>query len=246
MASIPLMYAQEDCELGGKESIEEDFSYRNNVINAEKDIRLGFVRKVYGLLSVQLLATVAIAGTFHLVEPVKLFIHQNEWMVLIAFVLSLITLFALIAKRRDSPANLYLLAAFTVVQAYSVGVVVSYYNTAVVLQALTLTFAVVFSLTVFTLNTKIDFSFVGYGLFAGLSVLIIGGLLQIFIQSSAFEIALSFVGAILFSLFLIFDTQMMMTTLSPEEYILATINLYLDIINLFLYILRILNEMNRN
>jgi protein lifeguard len=73
-----------------------------------------------------------------------------------------------------------------------------------------------------------------------------GGLIQLFIQSSIFEVALSFVGAVLFSLFLIFDTQQMMTQLSPEEYILATINLYMDILNLFLYILRILNELNRN
>lgn len=81
---------------------------------------------------------------------------------------------------------------------------------------------------------------------AGLTVLIIGGFMQIFLQSSAFEIALSFVGAFLFGLFLIFDTQQMMTVLSPEEYILATINLYMDILNLFIYILRILNELNRN
>lgn len=44
----------------------------------------------------------------------------------------------------------------------------------------------------------------------------------------------------LFSFFIVFDTQLLMKTLSPEEYILATINIYLDIINLFLYILRIL------
>lgn len=83
-------------------------------------------------------------------------------------------------------------------------------------------------------------------LVAGLCVLIVGGILQLFIQSSLFEIALSFTGAVLFSLFLIFDTQQMMVHLSPEEYILATINLYMDILNLFLYILRILNELNRN
>ncbi|KAL4708851.1 hypothetical protein ACJJTC_018297 [Scirpophaga incertulas] len=246
MASIPLMYAQEDCELGGKESIEDDFAYRNNVANADKEIRLAFVRKVYGLLSVQLLATVAIASVFLLVKPVQGFIHENQWMVLLSFILSMVTLFALIAKRRDSPANLYLLAAFTAIQAYTVGVVVSYCDTFVVLQALGLTFAVVFGLTMYTLNTKRDFSFVGYALVAGLCVLIIGGLLQIFIQSSAFEVALSFVGAVLFSLFLIFDTQQIMTQLSPEEYILATINLYMDILNLFLYILRILSELNRN
>ncbi|XP_026323975.1 protein lifeguard 4-like [Hyposmocoma kahamanoa] len=246
MAAIPLMYAQEDCELGGKESIEDDFAYRNNVVNADKEIRLAFIRKVYGLLSIQLLTTVAIASVFLLVEPVQGFIHRNDWTVFIAFILSMVTLFALIAKRRDHPANLFLLAAFTAVQAFTIGVVVSYYNTSVVLQALGLTFATVTGLTIYTLNTKRDFSFIGYGLIAGLTVLIIGGFMQIFIQSSAFEIALSFVGAFLFGLFLIFDTQQMMTVLSPEEYILATINLYMDILNLFLYILRILNELNRN
>ncbi|XP_063358957.1 protein lifeguard 4-like [Cydia amplana] len=246
MAAIPLMYAQEDCELGGKESMEDDFAYRNNVMNADKEIRLGFIRKVYGLLAVQLLATLAISTVFLQVTPVKSFIHENDWMVFIAFILSIGTLLALIVKRRDSPANLYLLAAFTVVQSYTVGVIVSFYDTFVVLQALALTFTVVFSLTLYTLNTKRDFSFMGYGLVAGLSVLIIGGLLQIFIQSSGLELLLAFGGAILFSLFLIFDTQQMMTNLSPEEYILATINLYMDIINLFLHILRILNELNRN
>lgn len=245
MASIPLMYAQEDCELGGKESIEDDFAYRNNVINADKEIRLGFIRKVYGLLTVQLLATVATAGLM-LAQPIQAFVHQNDWMIVLAFILSMVTLFALIAKRRDSPANLFLLAAFTVTQAYTIGVVVSYYNTVVVLQALVITFAVVLSLTLYTLNTKRDFSFVGYGLIAGLSVLIVGGFLQIFLQSSLFEVALSFTGTIFFSFFLIFDTQQMMVTLSPEEYILATVNLYMDILNLFLYILRLLNELNRN
>ncbi|CAF4897153.1 unnamed protein product [Pieris macdunnoughi] len=246
MASIPLMYAQEDCELGEKGSIEDDFAYRNNVMNADKDIRLGFIRKVYSLLTVQLLVTVAIASVFLLVKPVQVFIHSNEWMVLIAFVLSMGTLLALIVKRREYPTNLYLLAGFTVVQAYTIGVVVSYFDTFIVLQALGLTFTVVLALTLFTFNTKRDFSFVGYGLVAGLSVLIIGGIIQIFLQSSAFEIALSFTGAVFFGLFLIFDTQQLMTTLSPEEYILATINLYMDILNLFLYILRILNELNRN
>ena len=45
--------------------------------------------------------------------------------------------------------------------------------------------------------------------------------------------------------FIIFDTQMIMTRVSPEDYIMATIQLYLDIINLFIEILRILNHANR-
>ena len=51
-------------------------------------------------------------------------------------------------------------------------------------------------------------------------------------------------GALVFSLYLVYDTQLMLGgkhkyALSPEEYIFAALNLYLDIINLFLYILMI-------
>ena len=45
--------------------------------------------------------------------------------------------------------------------------------------------------------------------------------------------------------FILFDTQMIMKRVSPEEYIVATIELYLDIINLFIEILKILEKVNR-
>ena len=45
--------------------------------------------------------------------------------------------------------------------------------------------------------------------------------------------------------FIVFDTQMIMKRVSPEEYIVATIELYLDIINLFIEILKIMEKVNR-
>jgi len=50
--------------------------------------------------------------------------------------------------------------------------------------------------------------------------------------------------AVLFCLYIIYDTHMIMHKVSAEEYIHASITLYLDIINLFLYILRILNDLS--
>ena len=52
------------------------------------------------------------------------------------------------------------------------------------------------------------------------------------------------IGALIFSLYIVYDTQLMMGgkhkyALDPEEYIFASLNLYLDIINLFMYILMI-------
>lgn len=209
----------------------------------------------------------------------------------VAFFSTMGILIALMIKRRDHPTNLILLGVFvsmrnrrtivnfvvyknckdlfwklqTLVQAYTVGVVVSMYDTTVVLEALFITLTVLLSLTAYTFQTKRDFSFLGFGwvcvcvrvsrlfqvlqlliffslyrLFIGLWCLILGGLMQIFIQSTTMELIISIGGALLFCLFIIFDTQLIMHTLSPEEYILATINLYLDIINLFLHILRAL------
>ncbi|XP_012523291.2 protein lifeguard 4 [Monomorium pharaonis] len=244
MAAVPLMLVEEDVERGGKEQhehpIQDDFAYRNNVHNADIKIRMGFLRKVYGLLSIQILMTVALGSVFVVSSSVKLYVQDNVWTMGLAFFLTMGILIALMIKRRDHPANLILLGAFTLVQAYTVGVVVSMYDTTVVLEALFITLTVLFGLTAYTFQTKRDFSFLGFGLFIGLWCLLLGGFMQIFVQSTTLELVISIGGALLFCLFIVFDTQLIMHTLSPEEYILATINIYLDIINLFLHILRAL------
>ncbi len=70
--------------------------------------------------------------------------------------------------------------------------------------------------------------------------------LQLFFWSQTLEFVLSIGGALLFCGFIIFDTHIIMHKLSPEEYILASINLYLDFINLFIYILRILQAARKD
>ncbi len=170
-------------------------------------------------------------------------IFSSQGMLLIAYIASFALLFALFVKRRDSPINMILLALFTLVEAYSVGTIVTFYNKAVVLQAFSLTLVVTFSLTVYTMQSKKDFSSWGAGLYSALLILILSGLLHIFLpQSDAVEFIIAIFGAILFCCFIIFDIHMMMHKISPEEYILASINLYLDILNLFLHILRILGQ----
>lgn len=52
-------------------------------------------------------------------------------------------------------------------------------------------------------------------------------------------------GSILFSMYIIYDTYMIAERLDPEDYIVAAIELYLDLINLFLYILQLLSDNRR-
>lgn len=113
------------------------------------------------------------------------------------------------------------------------------------IQAFFLTTLIVVSLTLYTLQSKRDFSAMGAFLSTSLLLLIFGGLIQLFTANEMFHTVLAIAGAMLFSGFIVFDTHMIMKQLSPEEYIVGVINLYLDIINLFLEILRLL-ESSRN
>ena len=127
------------------------------------------MKKVYGLLAVQLTITTIIGAVFMFTPGVKEFVQvrldtgmpcpailislilQSKPMFLFpAFFLSIGLLIALHIKRKESPINLILLAAFTVVEAYTVGVLVTFFDQGVVIQAFFLTAAVVIGLTAFT------------------------------------------------------------------------------------------------
>ena len=116
----------------------------------------------------------------------------------------------------------------------------------IVLQAVLLTASVTAALALYTLRSKRDFSFMEAGLGAGLWVLIFGGLAASLMGSAAMHTALAVGGAALFSLYIVFDVYMISKRLGPDEYIPAAITLYLDIVNLFLHLLRILSEMQRS
>lgn len=226
-------------------SIVDDFNYGSNVASASIHIRMDFLRKVYSILSVQIILTTVTAAVFLYCEPIKTFVHESPALLLICAIGSLGTIIALTIYRHQHPLNLYLLFGFTLLEAVTVGIAVTFYEVAVVIQAFILTGAVFLGLTAYTFQTKKDFSKFGAGLFAGLWILILAGFLRFFFYSETLEIVLAAGGALLFCGFIIYDTHMLMHKLSPEEHIIASINLYLDVINLFLHLLRLLEAVNR-
>ncbi|KAJ3323770.1 Transmembrane BAX inhibitor motif-containing protein 4 [Gonapodya sp. JEL0774] len=77
--------------------------------------------------------------------------------------------------------------------------------------------------------------------------LVIAGFVQIFLPfNRVADLAIAVVGALVFCAYTVFDTYLIFNRLSPEDYIIAAVELYLDLLNMFLYILRILNDLNRN
>ncbi|MEW5302843.1 MAG: hypothetical protein WDW38_004048 [Sanguina aurantia] len=219
---------------------------------AEQQVRLGFVRKVFGLLTCQLAVTVGVTAAFMFNPPVKDYVLSNPWALWTPVVLSLLlVLFMAFSEsaRRTHPWNLLLLGAFTLCESIMIATISATIDTHTVMLAAGITAAVVLSLTLFTFQTKIDFT-VGSGMLFSLFMVLLGASIgQMFLHLPGLQLAISAGGAMLFSMYLVFDIQMLMGgnkyAISPDEHVFAALNLYLDILNIFLYILQILNQMNR-
>ena len=150
-------------------------------------------------------------------------------------------------KRKSYPTNLLFLSGFTLAEAYSISVITSFYNARIVIEALIFTLGIFVALTLFACQSKYDFtSWMPY-LFGSLWVVILFGFMAAFFPyNSKVELGYGIVVALIFSGYILVDTQLIMRHYHLEEEIAAAISLYLDIINLFLAILRILNSQSNN
>ncbi|KAJ3191604.1 Transmembrane BAX inhibitor motif-containing protein 4 [Irineochytrium annulatum] len=222
---------------------EEGLFEKKLLVDESPLIRMNFIRKVYSILSAQLGLTTIVSAIFMYSAPVKEFVQGNAGLTFFSWIVSLGVLIALMVYRRSSPTNMYLLFTFTALEAYSIGTVCTFYDSMIVLQATILTFMLFIGLTLFTAQSKIDFSGMGPFLFGALWIVIIGSFLQMFLPFSKItDLIFAIVVAVLFCGYIVYDTYMLFERFSPEDYIIASVELYLDVLNLFLAILRILNN----
>ncbi|RAL68487.1 hypothetical protein DID88_007215 [Monilinia fructigena] len=210
----PSTSADNDALLGGprssEDNIPDDFKFGGSVAEATIEIRMQFVRKVYAILSVQLIATAALSSVSFFSKSYKDWIQSNTWMLWISMFGAIGFMLLTYWKRKSYPTNLLFLGGFTALEAYSISVIVSTFDSRIVLQAVLLT----------------------AGIFVALTLTV--------------ELIYSGIAALIFSGYILVDTQLIMRHYHVEEEIAAAISLYLDIINLFLAILRILNNQQNN
>ena len=205
------------------------------------ELRIGFIRKVYGILTIQLLFTVLMCGLTFL-PSVNSFYKRNIILFWICLILSIAIIIPLICFRevsRKVPINYVLLGAFTFCEVYMVSTCCCFYSPKLVIAAVALTAAIVIALTVYACTTKTDFTFMGGLLFVGIVLLLMLGILSIFLPF--LHILYCVIAVFLYSLYLIYDTQLIMgkfgNEYSIDDYIIAALNVYLDIINIFIHLL---------
>ncbi|PIA39329.1 hypothetical protein AQUCO_02600052v1 [Aquilegia coerulea] len=213
----------------------------------ENALRWGFIRKVYGILCAQLLLTTIVSSITVLYAPINDLLRANSGILFLFAIMPLILLWPLHVYHQKHPVNFILLGLFTTCLSVTVGVACANTEGKIVLEALILTSAVVAGLTGYTFwaaKKGKDFSYLGPFLFTSLIILIVAGFMQMFFPFGPTSNAVfGGLGAMVFAGYLIYDTDELIKRHTYDEYIWASVALYLDILNLFLEILRVLKGM---
>ncbi|XP_024996514.1 BI1-like protein [Cynara cardunculus var. scolymus] len=225
--------------------IEEGVLYPG-ISHGENQLRWGFIRKVYGILAAQMVLTTAVSFLTVLYAPINELLRGNSGLLLFFVFLPFILLWPLHVYQQKHPLNFVFLGLFTASLSLTVGVSCANTDGKIVLEALILTSAVVSSLTAYTFwasKKGKDFSFLGPILFTSLIILLVTTFMQMFFPVGPTSNAIiGGLGAVLFSGYIIYDTENLIKRFTYDEYIWASVTLYLDILNLFLAILRMLRQ----
>ncbi|NVJ60004.1 MAG: Bax inhibitor-1 family protein [Gammaproteobacteria bacterium] len=156
----------------------------------------------------------------------------------------------IMAKTANSAAGLVVMFAFTGFLGFYAGPILSIYSanfgSEIIIQALGLTGLIFFALSGYVLKTKKDFSFLRGFLFAGLLV-VVGTSLIYFIGSqfagwyvSGLSAAISAAMVLLISGYILYDTSSIIRG-EQTNYILAAMNVFINIYVLFMNILHLLS-----
>ncbi|WHI46757.1 Bax inhibitor-1/YccA family protein [Microbulbifer sp. JMSA004] len=199
------------------------------------------LRNTYALLAMTVLFSAITAG-------ISMAIGMGRGMSLICSLAALALIFFVLPRTANSSAGVGVVFAFTGLLGASLGPMLGHYLSIpgggqIVMQALGTTAVIFFALSAYVLTTRKDFNFMRGFLFVGIIAvvvcalgLVIAGLFGI--HMPLFNVALSGVIALLMSGFILYDTSRIVNG-GETNYLMATVSLYLNILNLFTSLLHI-------
>ena len=195
------------------------------------------IRNTYTLLSMTLVfsAITATASVFMQMPPMTYLLSIGG-----AFVL----MWLVLPRTAKSASGIGVVFAITGLLGFALGPILTMYlslpnGPQIIATALGGTGVIFLGLSGYALTTRRDFSFLGGFLFVGFLVVLAAALANIFLAIPALSLALSATIVMLMSGFILYDTSRMVNG-GMDNYILATVSLYLNIFNLFINLLHLL------
>ncbi|MBM3350934.1 MAG: BAX inhibitor (BI)-1/YccA family protein [Betaproteobacteria bacterium] len=200
------------------------------------------LRNTYALLGLTMIPTVL--GAFIGLNVNFSIAQQHPFIFAIGAMAVMFGMFSAISANRNSSVGVVLLLGLTFLLGLLLGPILQHAlhlsnGAQIVGLAAGGTGVILFTLASVATTTKKDFSFMGKFLLVGIILLIVASLANIFLQIPAMTLALSAIGVILFSGFILFDVSRIVNG-GETNYVMATLSLYMSIYNLFTSLLQLL------
>lgn len=209
-------------------------------IEASENALVNFVKQTYKFFAASVLfatigAYIGMGFVSYMTMPVFIGLVVAEF----------VLLFGLIFLKSKPVVNVMLLFAFTFVTGVTLVPLLARVlglagGASIVTQALLMTTIIFGVMSFFALKTTKDLANMGKMLFVALIVIVIASLINLFLGNPLLQVIISAVGAIVFSLYIAYDTQNIIRG-RYDSPIMAAISLYLDVLNLFISLLQLLS-----
>ncbi len=163
----------------------------------------------------------------------------------LSFLCAMAPLFLAMRARTSFPANIGLVFLFTLVEGVWISPLIYFYGRTqpgVIQQSAILTIGTFGVLTGYAFLSRRDFSAWGGFFTVGLWVLIATSLLNLFFRNETASLWIASAGLMVFSGLLIFDTWKLRNQYGPDDYVQAAVNIYLDLLNIFVFLLRLVGR----
>jgi modulator of FtsH protease len=198
------------------------------------------LKNTYLLLS----GTLAFSAVMAVVSMV---LQVPSWMYLVSVIAAMVMGMFVLPRTANSSKGLGVIFAITGLLGFGLGSILSMYlalprGPEIIATAFGGTGIIFLGLSGYALTSKRDFSFLGGFVFAGMMVVVVAMLANIFLAMPALALAISGAIILLMSAFILFDTSRIING-GETNYILATYGLYLSIFNIFVSLLQILGIM---
>ncbi|MES2914444.1 MAG: Bax inhibitor-1/YccA family protein [Pseudomonadota bacterium] len=218
------------------------------------------MNKVYGLMSVAMVVTAGVAWAVGTSDALLAIFRDPEtlrpnilgWVVMFA-PLAMVFAFGALLNRMSAAAAQLFFYAFAAVMGLSLAWIFKVFTGVSIAQTFLITAIAFASLSLYGYVTKRDLSGMGTFLMMGLVGLLVAMVVNIFLASSALAFAISVIGVLIFAGLTAFDTQNIKNTYLQhatqgdaewlaKSAIMGALNLYLDFINLFMFLLQFMGN----
>jgi FtsH-binding integral membrane protein len=209
--------------------------------------RATLVRRTYSVVFLGIIIT-CLGAAFAMSQPSMMIAVQQH--PIISMIAVFAPLFLVMRNPRQFPQNVVLTSLFTFAEGVWLAPLLymaERTQPGIINQAALLTLGTFGALTAYATFSRRDFSAWGGFFMIGLVVLLITSILNIFFRSSAAALYISAAAVFVFGGLLVFDTWRILRSgqYGEDDYVSAAVQIYLDLLNMFLAILSLLGGRRR-